>query len=225
MGWTSYYVGYGCNRKDECMKYVNGFKNEKGETTARLIKSVMKGTTFYALMETVEKKQQFIICLLTSISKGEFYYKDIQCNPYEVGVPMSLVKAFIPTTDEDKAWKEKCLAESVQLVSDNTFKIGDVIECKNGRCEISWGSSKIKPHETFYVRIDGHKTRSKTTKHYVVVKKENIIEVVRNFGSTKTDAEILAINSGKEYRYRSTLCRLTAKAFNNLAEVKLIDRV
>lgn len=224
MGWTSYYVGSGCNRKDECMRYINGYKDKNGNPTATLIKSVMKGSTFYALMETVEKKEQFILCLLTRISKGEFYYKDIQCNPYENMAPMSLVKLFKPSNEADEKWKAKMLAENETVKKAPKFKIGDLIECKNGRYDISWGSSVIKPNETFYVRIEGHNARpgSRTTKYYVVVARENLVEIAKKFGSTMTEEEILANNGGNPYRYRSTFRRLKAKTFNNLPEVKLI---
>lgn len=223
MGWTSYYVGSGCNRKDECMKYVDGFKNKEGKRTANLIKSVMKGTTFYALMETVEKKEQFIFCLLTSIDHGEFYYKDIQCNPHENMAPMSLVKLFKPSNEADAKWKAKLIAENETVKKAPKFKIGDILECKNGDWDITWGGNlKINPNETFYVRIDGHKVGSRTTKLYSIVEKENIVEVAKQLGSTLTEEEILANNGGSPYKYHSTYRRIKAKTFNNLAEVKLV---
>ena len=223
MGWTSYYVGSGCNRKDECMKYVDGFRNKEGNRTANLIKSVMKGTTFYALMETVEKKEQFIFCLLTSIDHGEFYYKDIQCNPHEYGVPMSLVKMFKPSNEQDAEWKAKLIAENETVKKAPKFNVGDIVECKNGKGTITWGSNiKINPDETFYVRIEGHTVRNRTTKHYAIVEKENLVEIAKKFGYAKTEDEIIANNGGSPYRYRSTFRRIKAKTFNNLAEVKLV---
>lgn len=226
MGWTSYYVGSGCDRKAECMKYLAGYKKD-GKPTVNVLKTVMKGSTFYALLETVEKKEQWVLCLLTSISKGEFYYKDIQCNPYESGVPMSILKAFKPSNDKDKEWLEKCLkaeADKKKIVSD--FKIGDIVKCTNGNYSIEWyGGKKIKENETFYVRVETKNPFAKRkTKMYRLVELTDMVESVKGI-TDLSEKEILEKLNGKRYKFYDTNCRLLEKTFKNLPNRELVEKL
>lgn len=224
MGWTSYYVGSGCNRKEECMKYVNGFRKD-GKPTATLIKSVMKGTTFYALMETVEKKEQFIFCLLTKIQQGEFYYKDIQCNPCETGVPTVLLKLFKPSNEADAEWKEKCLKENKEEKSQE-YKIGTILKCKIDWRDIEWSGKQIKKGEEFYLKIDVKNPFSKRkTKIYRIMNQENLIQLNFAYGDGSiTDDEILAKNNGSPFHYRNTNYVINSSLFKCLKVLEVVKK-
>lgn len=169
MGWTSYYVGDRTNK--ECVQKIYDNYTSRG---GKVKKTVQKGNNFYSLMEN-DKGEDWILLLRTSKDKGEFYYKDIQCNPYESGVPKSILTMFNPSNDEDRVWLEnqlKALAE----IKEKTFKIGDLIKCT---CDydIEWGSGfKLKKGKEFVIKVVGSddlrifhkKANSRNTKNYFV---------------------------------------------------------
>jgi len=169
MGWTSYYVGNRTNK--ECVqKIYDGYTSRGGKVK----KTVQKGNDFYSLMEN-DKGVEWILLLRTSKSKGEFYYKDIQCNPYESGVPKSILAMFKPSNDEDKAWLESQLKALAETKKAPTFKIGDLIKCT---CDydIEWGNGfKLEKGKEFVIKVVGsddlklfHKANSRNTKNYFV---------------------------------------------------------
>ena len=205
MGWTSYYVGRNCDRKEECMNYIRGYKDKDGKPTVNLIKSVMKGSKFYALLETVHN-EQFILCLLTSIKDGEFYYKDIQCNPYESGVPMSLVKLFKPSNEKDLEWKNKLLAENEKnKTTKKEYKVGDILKCVNNKgYELTWNNGyRIEKGETFFVKVDILNPYAK--------RKTKMYRIVEPFET-----------NGKRTDYHNTNCRLNTKSFSWAFEPTLV---
>ena len=228
MGWTSYWVGPDCNRKEECMRYVRGFKDTNGKETAKLLKSVMKGTHFYALMETTdEKHEQFIFVLLTEIDKGEFYYKDIQCNPYEVGgIPNSLLKMFKPSNDKDKEWLAKNLAANKEVAEKNKvslkLKVGDILEVTNGAYPLSWnGGFSIAPNEKFFIRVDEKQGWKRNTKQYVLVRKVDKVAEVLRISDDYTESELLEKFHGNRYDYRSEWKAIKGKTLNGLQFTKV----
>lgn len=155
MGWTSYYVGDRTNK--ECVQKIYDNYTSRG---GKVKKTVQKGNNFYSLMEN---------------DKGEFYYKDIQCNPYESGVPKSILTMFNPSNDEDKEWLENQLKLLAETKKEHTFKIGDLIKCT---CDydIEWGSGfKLEKGKEFVIKVVGsndlrifHKANSRNTKNYFV---------------------------------------------------------
>jgi hypothetical protein len=169
MGWTSYYVG-----NESVKDCVNDLFNRYSRQGYIVKKTVQKGNDFYALME--DKGVDFIALFRTSKSNGEFYYKDIQCNPYESStVPSSILKMFKPSNDEDKAWLENQLKALAETKKAPTFKIGDLIKCT---CDydIEWGNGfKLEKGKEFVIKVVGsddlklfHKANSRNTKNYFV---------------------------------------------------------
>ena len=169
MGWTSYYVGNKTNK--ECVQTIYDDYTKRG---GKVKKTVQKGNDFFSLMEN-DKGVEWILLLRTSKNKGEFYYKDIQCNPYESGVPKSILTMFNPLNDEDKAWLENQLKALAETKKAPTFKIGDLVKCT---CDydIEWGNGfKLEKGKEFVIKIVGsddlklfHKANSRNTKNYFV---------------------------------------------------------
>lgn len=146
MGWTSYYTDR--TNKEECLHIISSYKG-----TCK--KTVMKGNKFYALM-TTPNGEDFVVCILTSRTDGEFYYKTFCMNPSERGTPISILKEFVPTTEDDKVWLEKSLKEYEEGKKKLSYDFGDILKLKNSLSgEISWNgtSYKIKPNDIFYVRV------------------------------------------------------------------------
>lgn len=184
MGWTSYYTNR--TNKEECLHIVSGYKGT-------VKKTVMQGNKFYALICT-PSNEDWVLLLLTSRSKGEFYYKDIQCNPHEHGVPASILKAFTPSNDNDKRWLEENLALLEEKKKEPKFNIGDVVKCI-AKYDIDWGYFKVKTDEEFFVRVEHS---GKKGKLYRVVTK---------------DGE----------RFRETNYRLMNKSFENATKDKTLE--
>lgn len=102
MGWTYYQASNFKNgrvdRKAEVLDVFNNHINSK------LLKMTSKGNDYYGLFEDNNKKM-WVLLLLTSVSKTEFGYKDICLNPTEIGgIPNSVLKDFVPSTEEDAKW-------------------------------------------------------------------------------------------------------------------------
>lgn len=101
MGWTSYYTNK--SNKECCLEQVTHYKGT-------VKKTAMKGNTFYALIKSPEG-EDWILALLTSRKDGQFFYKDIQCNPYETSYdyPISILQAFEPANMEDLIFLSECI--------------------------------------------------------------------------------------------------------------------
>lgn len=164
MGWTSYYVGTK-NIKD-CMA------EEVGRFNSRVKKSVRQGNKFFYLMETL-KGEDWVLLMLGRKQNGEFYYKDIQCNPYENGVPPSILKSFTPSNDADKEWLDNQLKKlDEEKKAKKTFNIGDVVECKSSY-DIEWGDGfRIPKNQKFFVIVDSSRTRKRVLKQYNVARQK-----------------------------------------------------
>lgn len=169
MGWTSYYVG-SQSSKDCAMEELESYARGGNNVIKR---TVWKGSKLYALLHSTRTDDDWVLLLLTSKKDGEFYYKDIQCNPYESGVPMSILKDFIPKDKENAEWKEKSIAENKrQKARLNEFEVGDYIKCVHGNYSTCWGNYfKLEPNEVFYLKctyLNPYAKRKKKT--YVVSK-------------------------------------------------------
>lgn len=177
MGWTSYYVGGKINRREECIKEI-----EQG-TTNKVVKSVMKGTEFYSLVET-KNGRQWCLLILTSVNKGDFYYKDIGLNPYEQGyvVPLSILKSFKPYDDKDKEWLKTQLQRTEQIEqkrkAEPKIELGDVLECR-ANTFVEWnGGYNLKENEKFFVtvqKVNLYNPKSKTA--FIITEKRDTSKI------------------------------------------------
>lgn len=203
MGWTSYYTNN--TNKEECLEIVKRFRG-----TCK--KTVMKGNQFYALM-TSPKGEDWVLLLLTQRHKGEFYYKDIQCNPYEHGIPMSILKDFKPSNKQDEDWLKDNLEIAAEEKKKTDYDIGDILHCVNNtNYPITWDSYSIAVNEEFYVMVDVLNPFAKRkTKMFRVVKLNDLFETLKKGGSSLTEEEVLQ-KYGKRFTYQKTYYRISTRA-------------
>lgn len=120
MGWTSYHASH----------YKNGNIDRKAEMDNRwtqtehdgypqltVLKSVMKGSTYYAAIEVKrngEVEKVFGTTALTSVDNKDYYnfsYKDIDetMGPYTNECPISILDLLTPTESEwANEWRKRC---------------------------------------------------------------------------------------------------------------------
>lgn len=131
MGWTGQYVGGNFTNKDK----MNFLKNEFA-VGVEIKKSVCKGSNFYFLCERDGK--QYVYIYLTSMNQGEFLFKSFCLNPCEKSfdVPVTILKDFKPSSDEDASWLKEQL-----LNKKSSFKImiGDILDC-TAKSSVDWGN-------------------------------------------------------------------------------------
>lgn len=135
MGWigykpTYYYRNGQVNRKGE-------LDSNYEESGFKVLKSTMDGTTYYAALQNTQRRVKnedgtykkyadgryvrenvpenerttFGVVVLTSVSDGMFYYKDIDewMGPYHYDCPMSILKLLSPTENENaNKWRTAC---------------------------------------------------------------------------------------------------------------------
>ena len=109
MGWTGIDM-YMATPKDR-QRYLDDQFNYKDN---RVIKSTMRGTTYYAVINS-PKYGNFAVVCLTKYSRGEFAYKDMDetMGPYAYDFPVSWLKLLSPTDNKyANEWRKKVLAKS-----------------------------------------------------------------------------------------------------------------
>lgn len=116
MGWTSYhafpYKGK-INRKYECDKLWTQTEHD-GYPELKVLKSTMKGSTYYAAVQNVTKGITFGVVVLTNVNSKDYYnfsYKEMDetCGPGQSECPDSILKLLSPTDSEwANAWRKRC---------------------------------------------------------------------------------------------------------------------
>lgn len=151
MGWTSYAPTHFKNGKvDRKAEIDERYTQKEGESQygymhgLRVLKSQMVGSVYYGAIETTDSrnkpasKEVIGVVVLTSVSKGEFYYKDMDetMGPGEDKCPMSILKLLTPTKSECAlAWRKRCEEYNKSKNAANVSKlpIGTIIK-------FPWGS-------------------------------------------------------------------------------------
>lgn len=159
MGWNSIYIG--------TQKTKDFIKNYQENLKSRVIKRVQEGSKFYALMET-EDKTQWILLTIAQKRRGEIYLKDIQCNPDESGVPISILKKFIPSNQEDKIWLKQQLEINENIKKVPKFEIGDVVKCTPAYNIRFTDGAIFKKNEDFFLKIE--KNLRTNRRQYIIYK-------------------------------------------------------
>lgn len=116
MGWTSYhaypYKGK-INRKYECDKLWTQTEHD-GYPELKVLKSTMKGSTYYAAVQNVTKGVTFGVVVLTNVNSKDYYnfcYKEMDesCGPCQSECPDSILKLLSPTDSEYALeWRKRC---------------------------------------------------------------------------------------------------------------------
>lgn len=184
MGWTSYYPGYGFNRKEEVLKIFTG-ENENGSW--KPLKISFHGSTAYLAVERRKPSGEryiFGAVVLTRLTKdGEFFYKDMDetVGPFECDCPVSILKMLSPTDNEyANTWRRKCYDKArlnkIKRVDENALNnlpVGSQISFEiNGR-QVLAAKTKWFSHKRPIWQDGQYRYTTKTIEHcgYTVVKK------------------------------------------------------
>lgn len=172
MGWTyqpaKYYKPCGkIDRKAECDNIATW---ENDLRKFEVLKSAMKGSTYYAALRKTEKDTGKVSVIALVILTGtamrdycNFGWKDISedCGPCEDDCPKSIL-TLLTETDSEYAyeWRKRCWAKINARKSDSQslskLKYGDVIEFTTGG--VTYRVKKMEPCYQFktawYMRTD-----------------------------------------------------------------------
>lgn len=128
MGWTEFYAGRGCNKKDLMTHELEQYGGLK------VLKCSVIGSTYYAAIQIVKTGNVCgAVCLLRYSNKtGMFAYKDMDETegPCYYDCPKSIINLLSPTTSEwANEWRKKCLNKQPSIASQlNKLPIGTIIE-------------------------------------------------------------------------------------------------
>lgn len=179
MGWTyqaaKFYDNKGrIDRKAECDAILT---YENDNTKLEVLKSAMKGTTYYAAVRNTDKvngtSYVFAAIFLTATDMRQWHnfgYKDMDetVHPYCHDCPKSILEMLTePYNDYAKEWREACWQRINARKSKKTLssvKIGEVIEFEmGGRI---YRAQKMAPAYQFstpwYKSVDSHNYIRKT---------------------------------------------------------------
>lgn len=149
MGWTyqeaHYYTDRGkIDRKKECDSL---FTWEEEKIKVEVLKSVMKGSVYYAALQITDKQTGSVsveaTVVLTHLAMKDFCnfgYKVVGENmgPCEDDCPKSILSLLTETTSEyAREWRKRCAAKRDQAKSLNALPIGAIIE-------FQWGSETMR---------------------------------------------------------------------------------
>lgn len=156
MGWTMYQADFykkgRIDRKAEVLELCKKCKSN-------LLKLVSKGSKYYALFETKSKEMWCCLFLTRTTNNNEFWYKDIELNPNEIGgIPDSILKSFVPSNDNDKEWLLKNIQankkENDKKKAEPKIELGDVLECQANHY-IWWnGGYELQENDKFLVTVE-----------------------------------------------------------------------
>lgn len=158
MGWSSYHVDDGFDRKAEIDEKYNW---EEGGKKVSVLKSQMVGSTYYAAVKVEENGEARVRASVVLTWKDNrrwdnFGYKamDESFGPGESKCPVGILKLLTPTDNEDaNAWRERCWKYHEQKKSSRSLRnlpYGAVIEFD------WWGEKKrvVKRRPAFQFKND-----------------------------------------------------------------------
>lgn len=180
MGWTGIFNWSSSEKNSEILnREFFGY----GETKYEALKWSGNGGHTWCLYKNKETNQVYAMVVLCSRDKSrhEFAYKEIElsCGPYHYDMPASWIP-LIKDTYKDEQWAQdwfKRREEELAKKKENKFDIGNVLKCHNGRGAIEWnGGFKIDENSDFFIKIEPHYTRKRTTKLFVVLRQNSLGE-------------------------------------------------
>ena len=172
MGWTGM---FNWDRSEKNSEILNREFFSSVEKKYEPLKWADKGGHTWLLYRHIESGTTYAAVILCQRSRKdhEFFYKEIglSSGPCEVDMPASWIPLIKDTYKDDKFaqdWFRRYEESKVQKKSCK-YDFGDVLKCHNGRGAIRWGNGyKIEENSDFYVMVEPHQTRSRTTKLYMI---------------------------------------------------------
>lgn len=144
MGWTYYQADFYKNGKvDRKAELDSHFTWTEGDRKVTVLKSAMRGSTYYAAVRNQNEASGLditlaVVCLTHTNAKSyhNFGYKDMDETmlPFYYDCPKGILDLLSETEDENAlAWRERCRQEIERKKEKKPLPIGTVIE-------FPWGS-------------------------------------------------------------------------------------
>ena len=105
----------------------------------------------------------------------EFCYKEIELSsgPYVYDMPVSWIP-LIKDTYKDSEWAQEWFKRREEYLAEkksDKYALGNLLKCHNGRGRIEWGDGfRIEENTDFFVKVEPHCTRSRTTKLFLIAR-------------------------------------------------------
>ena len=140
MGWTSYRATHYKNGKVDRKAEIDAMWNEHNDGRFTVLKSSMKGATYYGAIKQNKTNEVFAVVYLTSTDMKDYFnfsYKDMDetMGPYQCDCPKGILDLLTPTDNEVALrWREACREKLKAKKSDNSLSklpIGSVIKFDN----------------------------------------------------------------------------------------------
>ena len=170
MGWTGCRKEEFADIKDFVNEYISQYVNKPEH---KLKKSVKRRTEFFYLINS--SGEDWILKIITQTKDGYYWRKEIQMNPHESGVPISLLKKFVPKDEKNEKWLKEEMELAIKQKREKEHKkveVGDVVECKAASNICFCSGEKIQKDETFYLLVEGKPCSKREKKFFRVVNKQ-----------------------------------------------------
>lgn len=114
MGWTSYHATHYKNGRIDRKAEIDAMWNDDSSGKFAVLKSSMKGSTYYGAIKQKNTEKVFAVVFLTSTDMKDYFnfsYKDMDetCGPYYYDCPKGILDLLTPTDSEyANAWRKRC---------------------------------------------------------------------------------------------------------------------
>ena len=114
MGWTTMHATHYKNGTVDRKAEIDAIWNDDVSHKFQVLKSAIKGTTYYGAIKQTETNEVFAVIFLTSIDMSEYFnfsYKDMDetYGPYHCDCPKGILDLLTPTDNEYALkWRENC---------------------------------------------------------------------------------------------------------------------
>lgn len=114
MGWTSYHATHYKNGRIDRKAEIDAMWNDDTSGKFIVLKSSMKGSTYYGAIKQKNTEKVFAVVFLTSTNMKDYFnfsYKDMDetCGPYQYDCPKGILDLLTPTDSEyANAWRKRC---------------------------------------------------------------------------------------------------------------------
>ena len=114
MGWTSYHATHYKNGRIDRKAEIDAMWNDDSSGKFIVLKSSMKGSTYYGAIKQKNTEKVFAVVFLTSTDMKDYFnfsYKDMDetCGPYYFDCPKGILDLLTPTDSEyANAWRKRC---------------------------------------------------------------------------------------------------------------------
>lgn len=180
MGWTGMFNWSSSEKNSEILNREFFGSAEKKYIPLKWSGNGGHTWCLYKNKETNKVYAMLVLCSRDS-KRHEFCYKDIELSmgPYEYDMPASwipLIKDTYKDSEYAQDWFKRREEYLTEKKSDK-YALGNLLKCHNGRGCIEWGDGfRIEENTDFFVKVEPHRTRSRTTKLFLISRQNSFGE-------------------------------------------------